>query len=304
MNTAMENALPTILSALAGAGVGITAVLAARGHKRACDKMAKHEIPENMPTREVFKEAASLTWKDYAPAVGAGVVTVGLIFASNGMHLKKEAALMALVGVIGARLKGMDMEVLKKYGKEALDTMRNDILNREVNDRADKLAETNKKKHESDEGVYYEPFTEQFFWATANDIKNAELHLNQMFQQNGSVTLADFIQMLPKKDRLDIPDWADQMGWYSGDENFEWNAAFSSGYISLNPTQTTVNGWQADVLQYSIYPAEPGEDYIDIVRGDKIPYSFYSPEPGDQLDMRQIDFGLPVQTKEPVAIPA
>lgn len=304
MNTAMENKMPTILTVLAGAGVVTTAVLAARGHKRACDILAEHEIPENAEPKEVFKEAASLTWKEYAPAVGAGALTIGMIFMSNNMHLKKEAALAAVVGVIGARLKGMDREVLQKYGKEALDTMRNDILKREVNERADRLAEANKKKHDIDEGVYYEPFTEQFFWATEEDIKNAELQLNSTFQKDGSLTLAQFIRMLPKSAHLDIPIWADQMGWYSGDENFEWNASFSSGYISLNPTPTTVNGWNASVLQYSIYPAEPGEDYIQVLAGDKVPYGFYSPEPGDQLDMRHVDFGLPVETEEPIALPA
>lgn len=290
MNTTSQRIIPTVLSIVGCAGVVTTSYFAATGHLRARDILDKHEIPEDTPPREAFEEAARLTWKEYAPAVISGALTILCICESNHLHLKTEAALAAVVGVIGARLKGMDKEVLKKYGKQALDEMRHDILKKEVNERTEKLRKVEKKKHDVDEGVFYEPFTEQFFWASTEEIKNAELQLNSTFQSEGSVTLADFIKMLPKKANLVVPDWAGQMGWYAGDENFEYNAAFTSGYISLNPVNSEVNGWQAAVIQYSIYPAEPGEDYIDIVKGNKVPYSFYHAMPGSQSDLRTIDF--------------
>ena len=157
MNKAMEDAMPTILSIGAGIGVVGTAVLAARGHVRARDILIKHKA--ELTVKEVIQE----TWKEYAPAAGVGVLTIGIIFAANGMHLKKEAALTALVGVLGTQLKNMDREVVKRYGKEALDTMRHDILEREVQSKSAVISKVEKKPHNENEGVFYEPFTEQFF---------------------------------------------------------------------------------------------------------------------------------------------
>lgn len=285
MNTAIEKAIPTILSIIGCTGVVVTGIFAARGHVRAIDKIRQFELPEDTPRKEVAKEVVKLTWKDYAPAVVSGAVTIGCIVASNGLHLREEAALAAVVGVIGARLNGMDQEVLKKYGKQALNEMQDDILKREVNERSDKLKKTAKHVGEPNQVMYYEPVTQQFFRATAKDIKDAELHLNSTFQSEGSVTVGEFIGMLPKKAHLMVPHWSDELGWFAGDETFEWAASFSSGLIELNPTPMNVDGWDVNVLHYSIYPSEPGEDYWEIVKGNKTPYTFYHHQDvGDSID--------------------
>lgn len=301
----MENTsvVPTVLSTLAGFGVIGTAVLAARGHKKACDILANCEIPEDLNRKDALIEAGKLTWKEYAPAVAVGGLTIGLIFTSNGMHLKKEAALVGIVGVLGARLKNMDRAVLEQYGKDALDKIRNVAAKQEMEKHTDALSKVASKGGPEEE-IYYEPFTEQFFSATPDEIKTAELGLNEQMKEFRSTNLGSFIELLPKRCKLDIPDWAYDIGWYQGDETFEWNAAAAnSRYISLNPTPTEVNGWQASVIQFSIYPSEPGEDYIDILKGAKVPYSMYRPEPGDQLDLRNVDLSLPFETEDEIKEP-
>lgn len=298
MNEAIEKILPTLLSVAAAVGVGATAILAARGHKRATDILAEHELPEDAPKKEVIKEVAKLTWKEYAPAVGVGAVTVGMIFASNGMHLEKEAALVGLVGVLGSRVKYMDREVIKRYGKEALDAIRHDILDDEVKDHADKLEKVVRKKHKDTDGVYYDPFTNQFFWSNEEDILKSLNVVNEAINNNESISLADFLLEIKKKvPQVKVPDFAYDIGWYPGDEMFEWNMGFEKDRrISVKFNQTTVNGWDAIAIQFNIYPEEPGEDYVKILSGEKVPYSMYSPEPGDQLDMRNIDLSLPIET--------
>lgn len=259
-STNITKALPSILAFAGTIGVVGTAVLAAHGHLKAQDVLNDISFEEDTEFVERAEVIVKNTWKDYAPAVVCGIFTVACILGSNHAHLKTEAALVALTGVIGSRLKGMNKAVLQEFGKEKLEEIRGRIISEEVKENKDKYKKIAKKKDRSDGDVYYEPFTEQYFWATEEEILRAETELNKMFQKDGSVTLFQFLEMLPGN--LDVPTWADDMGWYMGDGSFDIEGSFYGYYISINPTPTEVEGdHQCNMLNYTVCPAEPSLEW-------------------------------------------
>lgn len=287
ITTSIKNNLPSILAFGAAIGVVATGVLAARAHVKATDILKEAEFPEESEPKERVVEAVKLTWKTYAPAVVVGGATIGLIFGSNGSHLKKEAALVGVISIVGSRLKNMDLEVLKKYGQEEFEEIQKRIIDSEIKDQKDRIEAMSKHQHptDSDEGVFYEPSTDDLFWASTDQIDIVETRLNAMIQQDGYATFADYLRLLPTKTH-DIPEWSHHIGWYVGDDYFEEAAAFSGYLIRIVQIPETREGCHdAIAIRPSIAPMPPSPDWMEAIRGNMPFHTNYKIEPGDQLEL-------------------
>ena len=259
----LSKMMPTLLACAGAIGVGVTAVLAARGHIKAKDILDEIEFEEDEPFVERAKTVVIATWKDYGPAVVSGIITVGCVLGSNHVHLKTEAALVGLAGVLGNQIRKMDRSFIKEYGTDKLKEIKKKIFEEDRN--LDKKFKEFHQKEDKVEGydVYYEPFTDQLFSATEKDILKAETELNKRFHTNLEVSLYEFLEMIPDPNLEALPG-TEELKWCMDDYTFDIEGSPYGYYISLDvEPYTTSRGEQVSMIVYSVVPKEESDEHKD-----------------------------------------
>lgn len=254
MNRNLAKALPTILAFAGSAGVVVTSVLAAQGHVRARDILDRHEFAEDSQLEDRIIEAATLTWRDYAPAVISGAVTIACIMGSNKSHLRTEAALAAVVGVVGSKLKGMDKEIIKEFGEDKLSELKKKVdIQGFDKKKAEKMYKDKKNRDEGD--IYFEPISEQYFWATEKDMLKAQIEINKVLHKNRSISLAEILDILPSD--LLIEDDTNYIMWCIDEDYFDWEPSEYGDFFNIEYTDELLEGdHQAIVMHYSMKPGD------------------------------------------------
>jgi len=191
-----------ILTGLAVAGVGATAVESARAHVEA----QEIRYQRGDTRREDLVNLVKARWKCYIRPVACGALTVGCIIAANRISASRLAAASLALGAAKTELgdirKAVESlpEETRKEVQEKIQERRTERIVREspvVQDRPNV------------EILWYESFTGRYFRATRTFVENAVNECNHEITHGDSVSLNEFLGKLA----LTPTDAGELLGW-------------------------------------------------------------------------------------------
>lgn len=202
----------TVAAIVEGSKATLKASEIVEAHRKGLESEDQTERREE--TMEVVKEAAPL----YTKTVILGVSSIVLIFASNHMHLKKEAALIAAANLTDMAYKTYSDKVREIAGEETEEKVRDAVREEaaddipEGSDPFDSFVNTGKG-----EDAIIDMWTGRKFRSSVIAIKEAIVNLNYRMQTEMTVTLNDLYSELG----LDSIGCGDVMGWRAEDGPIE-----------------------------------------------------------------------------------
>lgn len=226
-------------------------VVAAKNAADATNHIYDEELDrgERLSTKDKIKES----WKYYIPTIG---LTAAELLSIYGMHEVNQKRYAAILGSYLASKEFYDNyqeKVKETIGEEKEKDIRESLKN--------------VKASTDDKFKVYEPFSNQFFTVSKEQLLWAELTLNKMFHEHGWVTLNQFLELIPgTKCRKDC----DKIGWGVGMDSWDYNWSFyGTPWIDVRPQiGNDDNGDPIMVLRFGMPPAEPDFDNPD----EQIPF--------------------------------
>ena len=154
----------TVLTCIGAVGVVATSVLTAKATPKAvkiCEELRNERIDnfEDEPTKFEYVKAA---WKCYIPAIVAGASTIACILGANILNAKAQASLMSAYALLDSSYKDYQKKVTEKYGKEADEGIKDEIVQEHYNGVPEPMHE--------DEHLFFDMNTMQYFTASFEDI--------------------------------------------------------------------------------------------------------------------------------------
>ena len=190
----------TILTAVGGAGVVTTTVLAIKATPKALILLdsAEKEKGENLTKLEKVKAAAPV----YIPTMVSGVATLACIFGANVLNKRHQASLASAYALLDNSYKEYKAKVEELYGEGS---------NEQIKDRIakDKYEEV---EIENDEQLFYDDFSNRYFVSTPTKVMQAEYNVNRDIHMRGWAELNEFYDCLGIEDI----DGGDSLGWSEG----------------------------------------------------------------------------------------
>ena len=192
---------PTILTGCAVAGTITTAVLAAKAHEKARERISdelENQLSEpNFYAEDKvidvygfnFKERLKLTWKCYIPPVIMGATTIGCIIGAHSINLHRNAVLAGAYTLAETSLKEFKDKAKEIVGEEKVKEIKDKIID-------DKIKDNPPSKNEimmigCDETLCYDVYSGRYFKSAVNDIKTAVNAANTELMSNMRITLND-----------------------------------------------------------------------------------------------------------------
>ena len=247
---ALKKYAPDILTGMAIGGIGLTGWLGVKAGKKAAQEL-RFINATNVPLTTI--DEAKYTWKCYIPPLASAVATSVFVVSAHKVHLHNEAILAG----VAAMYSGKYQQLTKTLGDKLDQNTLMDIRKEAYQDDPDRPPWLPTPKN-SDEEIYYEPYSHQYFTASAHAMVYAMLHINRTFQEYGGVTLNDYLNVLPGCKR--IPE-GKNIGWYQGTDSWEeyWNGWSSCGHFIDICFEDIDDG--AKMICYNIGPSVPDEDW-------------------------------------------
>ena len=218
---------PALMLGAGIAGMVTTTILGIRGHAKAVKKMdeVRKEAKEKgtldtilycnkkgvVKTRK--KVYLKHTYKYYIPATIVGSLSVGCLIGSYSINHKRNAALASSLALSEAAMTEYQRAVADQIGESAEREIRDNFDKKHVEYlEAQKPFEQNREYLRDGKSVKcYESSTQQYFWASKEDIKKAINDLNHE-RLNGigtEITLNEFYSSLG----LISTSIGDSLGW-------------------------------------------------------------------------------------------
>ncbi len=225
---------------LTGAAMGVvaTAVFAVKDsdkHSEAIedflyDSVDDTDIPEEdkeelidgvIDPEEFYKEHKTKTEraiifaKSYWRTGLSMAVTFGLMILSHVTMVKELAAVSAALGVLSTKYKELDDSLKEKFpdAHEKIHQYLDEKNARKA------ISKNPSIKEESYDGRirYWEPISNQIFFAKKEDFLEAVAKMNKLTIDQGAGTLYDFLSAFPKSCNIqEISEWMQHFGWFSG----------------------------------------------------------------------------------------
>lgn len=173
--------IPDILTGIGCIGVVVTAVLAVEGDRKREGRTLKE------------------SWKCYIPAAISGTASIASIVSSNRVNAKRLAAMASACAMAGEALKDYKETVRDICGEEKAKEIEAEVLKRTKQKEFFGLREKVKCKD----------FMGREFYASPEEIRVAELNLNQLFSYEGQACVNDFYKFLD----LDYTKAGEDYGW-------------------------------------------------------------------------------------------
>lgn len=195
------------------------------------------------------KETIKRIWTCYIPTAG---ITVASILAVTGTHISNQKRYASLAGAYIASKEFYDRYQSKV--KEAIgEDKEKDIRQAIKDDLKENYLDVNSKK----KFRVYEPYTNQTFWTTSEQLLWAEINLNKTLQTAGWVPLNMFFEMIPG---AKCKKAGDKIGWQVGEDQWDWNWSYYPGVpwisVETRPYKDD-NGDPMLVLVFGMNPSEP-----------------------------------------------
>lgn len=212
---------PAILTGIGAAGVVTTAVLAAKGHAEALEKIKteqhfreenqkfRQHVAHNTPDVEPMtkKEVFLLVWPEYLPAVGTGALSIFAIVASHQIARRRATALAAAYSLsekAWEEYKEKVTDILgEKKEKQARDELQQERLDRDPPS-TNEIIVVN-----AGEQLFRDAYSGRYFMSTLEDVKAAENRLNHRVINDNYASLTDFYDFLG----IERTTVSDEVGW-------------------------------------------------------------------------------------------
>ena len=186
-----------ILTAIGGAGVVVTAVMAVKATPKALYLLeeAEAEKDEKLTKFETFKTAAPV----YIPSVLMGVTTVACIFGANILNKRHQASLMSAYAVLNTSYKEYKNKVAEMFGEDAEQEIEEEIMK-------DHIGEASQTEIEH---LFYDAYSGRYFEATLHKVQAAEYQLNRHLISHDYVLVNHWYEFLG----LEPIEKHEKLGW-------------------------------------------------------------------------------------------
>lgn len=212
---------PTILTALAVAGVVGTVIMAVKGTIKAQNALYHEadfrtnewseqtgESPDAYPI-DIFtkEEIVKLTYKFYIPTAIMGVTTIGCIVSANHISLRRNAALISLLSIAETAAREYHEKVVEQIGEKKEEKIRSEI----AQDHLDKIPATEKTIVLTGKGNYlcFDDFSKRYFRSDIEDLRRSANLFNQRLLRDGWLGINEFYDLMG----LEPIELGDEFGW-------------------------------------------------------------------------------------------
>lgn len=195
---------PSILTAVAVAGVVSTAIFAVRGTARAIPDIMHAESERVDPL--TFKEKVQLTWKSYIPALGMGAVTIACIVGANSISTRRNAALVSVYTVTETAFKEYREKVIEQHGENKEQKVRDAV----AQDRVTNTPGANEIYISDDSKVLWmDTLSGRYFKNTTEGVRKAVNDVNEQIINENYASLNEFYEAVG----LSHNRIGDEIGW-------------------------------------------------------------------------------------------
>ena len=191
-----------ILTGLAVAGVGATAVESARAHVKA----QEIRYQRGDTRREDLVNLVKARWKCYIRPVACGAFTIGCVVAANRISASRLAAASLALGAAKTELGD-----IRKAVESLPDKTRKEVQEKIQERRTERVVRESPvvQDRPNVEILWYESFTGRYFRATRTFVENAVNECNHEITHGDSISLNEFLGKLG----LTPTDAGEMLGW-------------------------------------------------------------------------------------------
>lgn len=267
----LKSKSPVIFAIAGVVGVGGTAIVTYICTKRACKKLKENDIQVKS-----FKDELKITWREYLPAVGVSMATIGFIFSSAVISAKQRKSLTAAVAAITALEVKYKDKIKELGGKEFYDKLKEELYSEEIKpEEAEKpasiktecLKDIQEELHGSQDSevlrTFYDTMTERYFSTTFANVLTAEAFVNKRLINDGYAHIYDFVNSIGMNTHFDIPNDVMEKGWIVGDDSIVISSKSDDLWIDFDHTVVTLeDGLQVITIEPRIKPHLYFEDDV------------------------------------------
>lgn len=236
---------PTILTALAVAGVVSSIFMAIGATPKANDLIQKEEAfrfeEYGNETPLTFLEKAEVTWKVYFPTAIMASVTIGCMVSANHISLRRNAAMASLLSLAETAAREYHDKVVETVGEKKEQAIRDEIAQERMNKHpieSSTVIITGKGKH-----LFFDSFSARYFESDIETIRQLVNDFNQKLIKSAPMFLPinDFYYELG----LEPGEMGDEIGWNAEDNMLE---------VRTSSAKVTKDGRPCIILEYPIWP--------------------------------------------------
>lgn len=201
---------PTALAVMASAGVVATAIFASKDAIKASNriftKKAQKLSEENKEVQLTKKETFLAAAPAYIPTIVTGAATIACIVGSTVLSKKSQMSLMSAYALANVSYNQYRKAAKEVYGEDAdirikekiaADKFNKDFMIYDENAVSIKPNITGPEAVDNEDQVlFYEPYTERYFWSTVRRITEAKLYLNKELTIRGNCSIGQFLEYL------------------------------------------------------------------------------------------------------------
>ncbi len=277
---------PTILSILACAGVVSTTVLAIKAVPKAQDRqliaLSKKEqkydtcyydnkpVTFNMTEPLTKKEAIIASIPAYIPTAISAAATMACILGANVLNKKAQASLMSAYMLTNQHFNEYRKAAKEVYGEDADRKIKEQVAIRNYNEdfMVYPSLTYDTDDDEANKVLFYEPYTETYFWSTIERVQQAEYHANRTLQLEGGLSLGRFFEFLGVTVEDDV---LYSTGWSMDNLLCDVGCLWLDFYNTLHDSDGKVDANNQDIPSFYVieYMIDPVLDYED---WDEVPF--------------------------------
>lgn len=278
---------PLIFGIGAAIGLVVTAILAAKGQKKADDILderketvkSEEAAEEKSETEEVKsepskKEVFNLTWKCYVPAAISGIFTFGCIIGGSYISWKKIVGLTGTISFLVKERNNLERGARKQFGDEAVDKIKKEM--EALDPRNKKKKEEPKDKKEDVKIVYKaiqvdetghgdflceEKCFGRKFRADPEFVEAMCEEFNKALLENGLSSVNDIYDYWD----LEPTDVGDQYGWFYDKDHPDYCNYDEEEGVKFSFAIGFNEKLQEDCLYISCWQTPPSERFLDLV---------------------------------------
>lgn len=242
VNNFLKNNSSTILTVIGSVGVGLTAIFSARDTVKAVKRIEEYELNE-LGCLASTKEKIRIAAPCYIPTIISGLSTILCICSANKINKNVQKSLTGAYVLLDRSFKEYRDSVKETYGENGEKAIVKNI------------AEKNEKIYtvkSTDEAVFFDFYSLQFFNSTLGKLKQAEDTANDILRRQGYISL-EMIHSLIGENTVGTDGL---LGW-------SLNAGKRYGYNRIE--FETYQMAREDGTKYYVldFIGEPTEDYLD-----------------------------------------
>lgn len=207
---AIDNS-PTLLTAAAVTGTVLTAVLAGKSAIRAAqilDQARIHAEHQKLPPLE-GRDYVQLTWREFAPPVLTGCLTIVCIIGANQIGSRRYAALAAAGAITEQTFDIYKQKVVEKLGEKKERAVRDEIAQDEVRDNPVRDAQIIIAA--GGDVLCRDSLSGRYFQSDIATMRRAENETNSQINNDFYASLSDFY----KRIGLSQTRMSEELGWNS-----------------------------------------------------------------------------------------